>query len=100
MKSRYEDVALITSKTISNRKKDKNVITYSTPIYETIPEDNSDSYIITQAGDRLDNLASLWYGDSSKWWFIAHVNNINTMTIEPGTSLRIPSRVPSNYIQR
>ena len=47
-------------------------------------------YFIAQSGDRCDNLAQRFYGDSSLWWFIARVNNLKTMNIPAGTSLRIP----------
>ena len=63
---------------------------YQTTVYNKVPEDNSDIYVIAQEGDRLDNLADKFYGDSSLWWFIARVNNLYSMNIEAGTSLRIP----------
>ena len=40
--------------------------------------------------DRCDNLASRFYNDSTLWWFIARVNNLKTMNVPAGTSLRIP----------
>ena len=62
---------------------------YQTTIYKKVPENNNDVYVITQQGDRLDLLANQFYGDSSLWWFIGHVNNINTMNLEAGVRLRI-----------
>ena len=53
-------------------------------------EDNSDMYFIAQAGDRCDNLAQRFYGNPSLWWFIARANNLKTMNVPAGTSLRIP----------
>ena len=50
-------------------------------------------YFIAQEGDRCDNLASRFYNDSTLWWFIAKVNNLKTMNIPAGTSLRIPSSI-------
>ena len=47
-------------------------------------------YFIAQDGDRCDNLATKFYGDVSLWWFIAKINNLTTMNIPAGTSLRIP----------
>ena len=47
-------------------------------------------YFISQIGDRCDNLANRFYGDSTLWWFIAKVNNLTTNNIPAGTSLRIP----------
>tara|TARA_R110000796_G_scaffold249204_1_gene376743 strand:- start:3787 stop:4056 length:270 start_codon:yes stop_codon:yes gene_type:complete len=70
------------------RKNNKSY--YSTTIYSKVPEKNSDSYFIAQEGDRCDNLAQRFYGDSQLWWFIARVNNLTTNNIPAGTSLRIP----------
>ena len=64
---------------------------YQTTIYKKVEEKNSDSYFIAQEGDRCDNLANRFYGDSSLWWFIAKVNNLTSNNIPAGTSLRIPS---------
>ena len=63
---------------------------YQTTIYLSVPEKDTDRYFITQEGDRCDNLAFEFYGDSNLWWFIARVNNLKTMNIPVGTSLRIP----------
>ena len=48
-------------------------------------------YFIAVEGDRCDNLANRFYGDSQLWWFIARVNNLTTNNISAGTSLRIPA---------
>ena len=72
-------------------KKAKNAKSYySTTIYKKVEEKNTDSYFIAQEGDRCDNLANRFYGDSRLWWFIARVNNLTTNNIPAGTSLRIP----------
>lgn len=63
---------------------------YSTTIYSKVPEKNTDMYFISTEGDRCDNLAFRFYGDSSLWWFIARTNNLMTNNIPAGTSLRIP----------
>ena len=80
--ARYKD----TSKNVKNKKS-----YYSTTVYSKVPEKNSDSYFIAQEGDRCDNLAFRFYGDSTLWWFIARTNNLKTMNIPAGTSLRIPT---------
>jgi nucleoid-associated protein YgaU len=64
---------------------------YQTTIYSKVSEKNTDMYFIAQEGDRCDNLANRFYGDSKLWWFIARVNNLTTNNIPAGTSLRIPS---------
>ena len=69
-------------------KNNKNY--YATTIYENVPERNTDNYFIAQEGDRCDNLAYRFYGNSNFWWFVARVNNLKTMNIPAGTSLRIP----------
>jgi len=80
--SRYNN----TNKSIENKKQ-----YYETTIYSEVPEENSDVYFIAQEGDRCDNLAFRFYGNSSLWWFIAKVNKLTTNNIPAGTSLRIPS---------
>ncbi len=77
-----------TTKRIKNNKS-----YYSTTIYKKVEEKNTDSYFIATEGDRCDNLAHRFYGDSSLWWFIAKVNNLNTNNIPAGTSLRIPATI-------
>ena len=66
-----------------------NQLRYGTTIYKKVPESNNDIYVITQTGDRLDHLAQQFYGNSNLWWFIAHVNNINTINLKAGVRLRI-----------
>ena len=79
--SRYKN----TSKSIIKRKQ-----YYNTTIYKKVEEKNTDGYFIATEGDRCDNLAQRFYGDSKLWWFIAKVNNLTTNNIPAGTSLRIP----------
>ena len=70
-----------------------NVSKYETTLYDKNKEKNSDIFIITQHGDRLDLLADKFYDDASLWWFIARVNNLKTMNLEAGLSLRIPASI-------
>ena len=63
---------------------------YNTTLYREVPEKNSDILLITQEGDRLDNLASEYYNDPSLWWFIARVNNLKSMNLEGGLQIRLP----------
>ena len=72
------------------KNQDTNKSYYNTTIYKQVPERNDDMYFISQEGDRCDNLAFRFYGDSTLWWFIARVNNLTTNNIPAGTSLRIP----------
>ena len=69
-------------------KQNKNY--YNTTIYSKVPKRDTDQYFIAQDGDRCENLAFEFYGNSNLWWFIARVNNLKTNNIPAGTSLRIP----------
>jgi phage tail protein X len=66
---------------------------YKSKIYPYVPPVESDLYIITIDGDRLDTLSYRYYGDTSYWWVISTVNNnIDNCSLfpTPGTQLRIP----------
>tara|TARA_R100001460_G_scaffold48716_1_gene86830 strand:- start:131 stop:400 length:270 start_codon:yes stop_codon:yes gene_type:complete len=76
---------------VTDKNKKSNKQYYQTTIYKKVEEKNSDSYFISVEGDRCDNLAFRFYGDSSLWWFIARVNHLTTNNIPAGTSLRIPA---------
>ncbi len=93
MKKRYSNTTI--KKHFSDNKEVRTgtFLRYTTTLYGVVPEKNTDYFVITQAGDRLDNLAYQYYGSSRHWWFIAHVNNLNTMNVEPGIRLRIPINV-------
>ena len=84
MASRYQHNDLI-------KLKDGRTV-YRSKIYKNIPKRNSDIYIVTQGGDRLDTIAHQFYGDSSLWWIIASANNIHdaTFAVKEGTTLRLP----------
>lgn len=61
--------------------------------YPEIPFSEEDIYVITTDGDRLDNLAYEYYGDSSLYWVISTANpkqNYNLLYPVLGTQLRIP----------
>ena len=88
--SRYENTKTQrTRKANVTNDKPKSFIKYNTTLYEKVPEANNDLFLIAQDGDRLDNLAFQFYGDSTLWWFIAQTNNLSTMNVPKGTSLRI-----------
>ena len=81
----------------SRIKRKDNKSYYKTIIYQKIPKSESDIYVITQFGDRLDLLANQFYGDPTLWWYIARANNLNTMVIPENIQLRIPGTL--DYIQ-
>jgi hypothetical protein len=69
---------------------------YRNNIYPDIPASQTDLYVITVLGDRLDLLAFNFYGDESLWWIIASANSLpgDSLYLEPGAQIRIPSNVP------
>ena len=71
-------------------------VVYKSKLYPKIPKSDSDIYIITQGGDRLDSIAYQFYENSSLWWVIASANNIHDapFALREGTELR----VPMNYV--
>jgi phage tail protein X len=75
---------------------------YKGKIYPEIPYSETDDYIITTIGDRLDSIAYRYYGDSELWWVISVANNNITkgsMFPIPGTQLRVPINV-GNILQQ
>jgi len=70
---------------------------YKSKIYPQIPYTESDIYVITTVGDRLDLLAYLYYKDATLWWILSAANsNVisqGTLFTNPGTQLRIPTDI-------
>ena len=67
---------------------------YKQKYYPNIPLSETDDYVITTIGDRLDLLAYTYYKNPEHWWIISAANNnINkgSMFLTPGTQLRIPT---------
>ena len=73
----------------TRRKRDKsNITSYTTTMYPSIPIENSDKFIVTKIGDRLDTLAHRYYGDITLWWVIAKANGIKgKIALDIGTDL-------------
>jgi hypothetical protein len=73
-------------------------------IYPQIKATDTDMYIISDAGDRLDLLAKKYYNDPAMWWIIATANNLNDANffVGEGKQLRIPSNPAAimNELQR
>jgi len=66
-------------------------ISYGVSYDSKVERKDTDMYFLAQEGDRCDNLAFRFYGDSLLWWVIARENSLKTMNIPAGTHLRIPS---------
>jgi hypothetical protein len=67
---------------------------YRGKVYPNIPLSETDYYVITNVGDRLDSLAYAFYNDVNYWWVISAANNNVTkgsLFPTPGTQLRIPT---------
>jgi nucleoid-associated protein YgaU len=87
---RYEDNIIL--------KTNQNKQYFKGKFYPNIPLSESDNYVITTIGDRLDLLAYQYYNDSTLWWIISMANNNVTKGLlypEPGTQLRIPININS-----
>lgn len=66
---------------------------YGSILYPNLQPKSSDIYIYVNSGDRLDLLASKYYGDVTFWWVIADANPgtfKGSFNILPGTRIRIP----------
>ena len=87
MARRYENISL--EKTLSGK------VGYSPTRYPLIAPSNEDTYIISRAEDRLDLIASDFYGDPTLWWVIAMVNDLpgDSMYAPMGFQLRIPGNL-------
>ena len=71
----------------------------STTYYPEISIENSDRFIMSKDGDRLDTLAYKHYGDETLWWIIAKANGVKGKpTLTVGEILRIPSDI-TNIIE-
>jgi nucleoid-associated protein YgaU len=67
---------------------------YKGKFYPNVPLSESDVYVITTIGDRLDSLAYSYYNNATMWWVISMANNNVTrgsLFPIPGTQLRIPT---------
>jgi hypothetical protein len=67
---------------------------YSSTKYPFIAESIDDLYIITQQGDRLDNLAYQFYGDPTLYWVFQISNELKRDSLFPPIGLQM--RIPQN----
>ena len=76
---------------------------YINTILPEIPLSQNDQYIITQDGDRLDNLSFECYNDVQFWWVIAAANpnkiRKDSYHVVLGEQIRIPAD-PIQYVDR
>ena len=86
--NRYSDIPIL--------KTTSGIRYYATVKYPEVPLSEQDIYVITNQGDRLDLLASQYYGDPTLYWIISIANEILTqgsLMIPEGTQIRIPQDV-------
>ena len=85
MSSRYQDIQVVKYNSTGSQY-------YTNNMYPDVPYSETDNYVITTVGDRLDLMAFDFYGDSELWWVIASANALpgDSLVVEPGTQLRIP----------
>lgn len=93
---RYQQISAIKENITDTTK-------HKTSFHPPIKRQESDMFIRSRAGDRLDSLAHEFYQDVSLWWIIAAANNIGkgTFAVLPGIKLRIPkdiSTITETYI--
>jgi len=63
-----------------------------------IPKLQSDIYVVSTFGDRLDLLAFKYYQNATYWWIIAAANpelRKDTLNLEIATQIRIPRNFQS-----
>ena len=70
---------------------------YDTVSYPEVGPSESDIYIESEFGDRLDSLAFQFYGDVTLYWIIAIANpnkvNFGSLFLTPGSQLAIPQDI-------
>ena len=64
-------------------------------LYPEIRIGDGDQFVYPIDGDRLENLAYRYYGDSTLWWIIAQANKIRdgSFALSPTEKLRIPKNI-------
>ena len=93
MTNRYQSTLTIKSDPVNPRSKS----IYVNSIYPDIPVTDSDTYVITVLGDRMDVMANNFYGDAGYWWVIASANSLPCDSLFPpiGMQLRLPADIRS-----
>jgi hypothetical protein len=68
---------------------------YRATKYPEVPYSDSDIYIISAYGDRLDVMSFDYYKTVEDYWIILIANNLpgDSIFVKPGTQLRIPQNI-------
>lgn len=93
MASRYQTISIIKNDTGTPSTSGNSM--YAPTYYPSIEAKPDDNYIITGTEDRLDLIAYDFYGDSTLWWVIVMVNDLEGDSMYPpsGVYLRIPTNI-------
>ena len=85
---RYKFTKIVKSKDTGNR-------VYKSTFYPKIRIENTDKFVYPIDGDRLENLAHRYYGDSTLWWIIAQANKIRdgSFGLKPDEIIRVPMEI-------
>ena len=87
MARRYENIGI--QKTLRGK------VGYLPTKYPSLVPSNNDTYIVARAEDRLDLIATDFYGDPTLWWVVAMANDLpgDSMYTPLGFQLRIPGNL-------
>lgn len=88
--SRYDNIVYTVSERFDTDSKRR---IYDSLIDPSIPYLDTDVYVRTVFGDRLDSLAFEYYSDATLWWVIVAANpglRKDSVFLEPNLQLRIP----------
>jgi len=90
---RYTKIKIISRE---NKKGLSGVPFYKNIKYPSIALQQSDVYVYTEEGDRLDILSNQYYGDPTLWWIISTANEFlkqDSYYLPLGVQIRIPINI-------
>ena len=87
--SRYDFTGIKIDKDTGNR-------VLKSTLYPEIKIEDGDQFVYPIDGDRVENIAYRYYGDSTLWWIITKANGIRdgSFGLKPDVKIRIPGNVP------
>ena len=93
--ARYTDIKFITDLKLNGTS---GIGYYGPTKYPEVPLSFDDTYVYAEQGDRYDQLALQYYGDSNLWWIISIANGStkqNSYYLPLGVQVRIPTNIGS-----
>jgi|TARA_R110001592_G_scaffold210304_1_gene461746 hypothetical protein len=81
--------------TIIKNDKETGKRVYGLTLYPPIPIQDGDQFIYPIDGDRFENVAFRYYGDSTLWWIIAEANKLRDggFALDPSVEIRVPGNI-------